>query len=132
MTFIKSFYSVPVSQVSLYIDLPGIDLVDLEVDLSMINRVRGLHLVLKGWGKFWFPLRWLGGGQGGEGDLFLEVLLQAHARLKGNGWPVTLNLLIWYQVTGTAGAKAASPALAGGLPESCPGRLAGWETMAAS
>lgn len=70
MTFIKSFYSVPVSQVSLYIDLPGIDLVGLEVDLSMINRVRGLHLVPKGWGKFGFPLRWLGGGQGGEGDLY--------------------------------------------------------------
>lgn len=84
MVFMKFFYSVPVSEVSLYIDLPGIDVVGLEVDLSMINRVRGLHLVPKGWGKFWFPPHWLGGCQGGEGDPFLEVLLQAHARLKGN------------------------------------------------
>lgn len=84
MIFMKSFYSVPVSEVSLYIDLPGIDVMGLELDLSMINRVRGLQLGPKGWGKFWFPPHWLGGGQGGEGDLFLEILLQAHARLKGN------------------------------------------------
>lgn len=68
---------------SIYIDLPGLDLVGLAVNFSMINRVRGLHFVPKGWWKLRFPPRWLGGGQGGEGDLFLEVLLQVHARLKG-------------------------------------------------
>lgn len=40
MTFLKSFYSVPVSKVSLYIDLPGIDVMGLQVDLPMINSQR--------------------------------------------------------------------------------------------